>query len=356
MDYTRLVIVVLAIATTTISARAEEQIRPSSGSTAAKAAPNTDFVRCLGHERNVYSVVLTPDGRFAVSGGDDPFLIVWNTKDGSEARRILRHTPGQKTGAARDLALSSDGTKVGALAPGQRVQFWDIATGEPAAESYPLDAPTIHWALSHDRTKLARSGSSDVTVTDLSANKVVLSKNFPTNEVNLVHAICFSPDGHSLAMALRNDGRRQAKSDVGKVQVWNVTNDKELFSAWPVLPYVADVAFSPDGKRFAAGSFKLELWNFPEFSSLFSLPLPDAPSRHFPIQCLAFDFTSTRIASGGGDGFVRLWNASDGKLADTLKEPLDAVTALCFSQDGTKLAAGGSNKTVLVWSLSPQQP
>lgn len=356
MGHVRILATAMIVLATTIYAHADEQIQSSEPNAAEHAASGASFVRCVGHERNVYSVVLTPDGKFAVSGGDDPFLIVWNTKDGSEARRILRHTPNQKAGAARNLALSSDGTKVGALAPGQRIQFWDIATGEPAAESYLLDAPTIHWALSHDRTKLARSGSSDVTVTDLSANKVVLSKNFPTNEVNLVHAICFSPDGHSLAMALRNDGRRQAKSDVGKVQVWNVTNDKELFSAWPVLPYVADVAFSPDGKRFAAGSFKLELWNFPEFSSLFSLPLPDAPSRHFPIQCLAFDSTSTRIASGGGDGVVRLWNASDGKLADTLKEPLDAVSALCFSHDGTKLAAGGSNKTVLVWSLSPQQP
>lgn len=228
------------------------------------------------------------------------------------------------------------------------------ATGEPDKETYPLDAPTIHWALSNDRTKLARSGSSDVTVTDLTENKVVLSKEYPTNEVNLVHAIRFSPDGNFLAMALRNDGRHRPKSDVGKVQVWNVARDKEVFSKWPLITSVADVAFSPDGKRFAAGSYKLEVWESSGFSSLFSLPAPEAPSRHFPIQSLAFDFANTWLATGGGDGFIRLWNAANGKLIATLDEALGPVNAVCL--DGTKLAAVGSDKSVLVWSLSPQQP
>jgi len=215
----------------------------------------------------------------------------------------------------------------------------------------PLDALTIHWALSNDGTKLARSALSDVTITDLKQNKVIWAKQFPTNEVALVNSVAFSPDEKFLAVALRYDGKRLVKSDVGKVQIWDVASDEKVFSAWPLVTYVTSAAFSPNGELFAAGGFRLEAWDSSTFKTLVSLPPENSPSRHFPIGSFAFNAAGTRIATGGSDGLVCIWNATDGTVLSKLQGPLGEVRAVSFSGDETKLAAVGCDKTILIWSL-----
>ncbi|OGS14019.1 MAG: hypothetical protein A3J70_14660 [Elusimicrobia bacterium RIFCSPHIGHO2_02_FULL_61_10] len=60
-----------------------------------------------------------------------------------------------------------------------------------------------------------------------------------------------------------------------------------------------------------------------------------------------------RVATGGGDGAVRLWNLQ-GAQKKPLKEFLDheaSVDALAFSPDGKTLASGSRDMTVKIWKL-----
>jgi WD40 repeat protein/serine/threonine protein kinase len=65
------------------------------------------------------------------------------------------------------------------------------------------------------------------------------------------------------------------------------------------------------------------------------------------VGCFSPD--SRRVASGGRDGSVRLWDAATGRLLNILLGHAAEVTALAWSPDGTRLASGSLRGTIRLW-------
>jgi WD40 repeat protein len=109
---------------------------------------------------------------------------------------------------------------------------------------------------------------------------------------------------------------------------------------------VSSVAFSPDGKMIASGSWDktIKLWDAQTGDLKRTLM-----GHTEDVQSVAFSPDGKIIASGSRDKTVKLWDVKSGELKQTL-DNLDGVRAVAFSPDGSLLAAGCYDAQVRIWN------
>ncbi len=74
---------------------------------------------------------------------------------------------------------------------------------------------------------------------------------------------------------------------------------------------------------------------------------------------VAFSPDGQWLASGGGDGAIKIWNSRTGAVVQSFPahtaEPTDSVVCVAFHRDGQFLASAGSDRVVKVWDLKTQK-
>jgi WD40 repeat protein len=107
---------------------------------------------------------------------------------------------------------------------------------------------------------------------------------------------------------------------------------------------VTCVAWSRDWSRLASGGLdrRVLVWD-PATGKI----LQEMEPNH-PVYSLAFSPDRRRLAAACGDGVVRLWNVPLGTLSKTLRGHKGAATAVAFGPDDL-VATGGEDERVLLW-------
>jgi len=217
----------------------------------------------------------------------------------------------------RSIAFSPDDKTLAAGSADGTVQLWDVASGH-------------HFA-------------------DLSEQIV-----FP------VYSVAFSPDGTMLA-----SGDQGNVDYFETIKLWDVASGKEVrtlslltFEEDGRTDSVYSVAFSPDGKTLASGSYAgtVKLWDVAsgeELSTLLSVSTDTggAYSGWYTVYSVAFSPDGKILASAGGvDGKVKFWDVTSGTLLRTLNGSTDAI-AVAFSPDG-KILASGEEAGIKLWDVA----
>lgn len=163
--------------------------------------------------------------------------------------------------------------------------------------------------------------------------------------------LAFSPDGKLLATV----GGESLLYRPGDVAVWDAATGARKGTFAGHDSSVWSVAFSNDGKTLATGSYDgtVKLWDVAGGKENATF----AAHPHW-IRALAFVPGSGLLASASEDGLVKLWDVSSAKPAEKLqfKGHTAAVNAILFTTDGKTLITASDDKTIQLWDVAKGTP
>ena len=162
----------------------------------------------------------------------------------------------------------------------------------------------------------------------------------------------FSRDGEHLASA----------SSDGIVKLWDAKRlDKQRLDEKQearILTHPArvagpglNVAFSPDGRRLATGGEEntVKIWDVQTGQELQTLR-----GHSGDVYTVAFspDGDGRWVASAGEDSAVKVWDSHTGTFVRSFRGHTGLVSSVAFSPDGRRLVSGSRDHTVKVWDVT----
>ena len=114
---------------------------------------------------------------------------------------------------------------------------------------------------------------------------------------------------------------------------------------------VLGVAFSNDGKRVATGcgDGAVRLWEVP------SGHLREYMGRHGPVQTVAFTPDDQTLVSSGDDPALYLWDVASGRPKGAHVGHLDRVWGVSCSPDGQTIVSASREGTAKMWPSEPPE-
>ena len=291
------------------------------------------------------AIAFSRDSRLIAASAGDNSARVWDVMSGRELHTLS---------GAQGSMMASIGVYFIAFASDNRlvtvsdaVRVWDLSTGRElrTLESDMTSVSGFNGAdsglnLSSDGNQLlllSEVVDPQIRIVDLRTGREVRRVKLPEDQIESLQ-LSLTPDGRLLAAGIFNK----------RFRFWDLTAKKER-ELGPTAKEFSQVKFSRDGRMLALSeNYTVKLWDVATLRELATLKVPN--SGAFVSQSdafVSFSEDGKRIATGGFDTDIIVWEIETGKRLSTLSGRTNMAYNVAFSVDGNELASGGRTR----WDL-----
>lgn len=293
-----------------------------------------------GHTTAVYALAFSPDGRLMASGARDGALFVWNEaldhqdlpeQDRTNVNAIAFHLDGLRLFVGSDQGLTEY-----VRSDGHAYQMVVVRGPEDYDRFLAVSVTGVRFLTSSLLTvgvgSRAKPGAGLLELWDVNSGK---RKRPRFSAPHGVRSVDVHPRTNRVAWSEWDR----------RLFVWDqVKPDPVRFN---LMDNAVSVAFHPDGELLAAS----QQWGVKLFDLTRRQEKAHLKGHKGQVTSVAFSPDGRTLATGSWDGTVRFWDPGGGREIACYQWPTGKVYALAFAPDGLRIAAAGEKGSIVVWDL-----